>query len=82
MQDFPIINIYSNMLIKFSNITLFAFLLWAMIDSASSVFNIINIIIPVGSSEENRREHIFLHEIIQYLFPENKYNHFFIVHNI
>lgn len=49
MWDYPIINIYSNMLIKFSNITLFAFLLWTMIDSASSVFNIINIIIPVGS---------------------------------
>ena len=49
MWDFPIINIYSNMLIKFSNIDPFAFLLWAMIDLASSVFNIINIIIPVGS---------------------------------
>ena len=49
MWDYPIINIYSNMLIKFSNITLFAFLLWTMIDSASSVFNIINIIIKPTS---------------------------------
>lgn len=81
MWDYPIINIYSNMLIKFSKITLFAFLLWTMIDSASSVFNIINIIIPVGSFDR-KSQTTYLLTLIQYLFPENKYNHFFIVQNV